>query len=280
MLCPVEPMFNLEEGEELNMTPSLEAAPMNSPQELAAQISSVLAHWQATGAAGHWREPLVSVADAHDPLFQTLKEVVDPCHALPHDLLPGARSVIVFFLPFRKEVGKENADAGHFASRRWAQAYVDTNLVIGRICEHLKQAFARAGFSAAVTPATHNFDEKKLVSLWSHKHLGYIAGLGTFGHHHQLITRAGCAGRLGSIVTNAPLAADSRPPTEWCLFKRGEKCLACVAKCRYGALGKSRFDRHRCYAQLLANDARFDDLPLVDVCGKCACEVPCSHGIP
>lgn len=29
-----------------------------------------------------------------------------------------------------------------------------------------------------------------------------------------------------------------------------------------------------------ANDAHFSDLPLVDVCGKCACEVPCSHKIP
>lgn len=158
--------------------------------------------------------------------------------------------------------------------------YVDTNQVIAQICEHLKEVLAQAGHQSAVTPATHNFDEEKLISRWSHKHLGYIAGLGTFGHHHQLITRSGCVGRLGSLVTSAPLPATPRPNTEWCLAKTGRECLACVARCRFGALKKDGFDRHKCYAQCLATNKHFDDLPLVDVCGKCACEVPCSHAVP
>jgi hypothetical protein len=47
-----------------------------------------------------------------------------------------------------------------------------------------------------------------------------------------------------------------------------------------GALFETRFDRQACYRQCLANDAHYSDLPLVDVCGKCASQVPCSHEIP
>lgn len=46
-----------------------------------------------------WKEPLVAIADAGDRLFPRLKEIVRPTHALPEDLLPGARSVIAYFLP-------------------------------------------------------------------------------------------------------------------------------------------------------------------------------------
>lgn len=254
---------------------------MESPVDLLrAHIHKVLGSYENSKAAGLWRNPLVNIADAGDPLFERLKEVVDPDHAMPHDLLPTARSAIVFFLPFHRELGKGNAEAGHFASPGWAQAYVETNEVISLICAQLKELLADFGFDAAGTPATHNFDTKKLVSLWSHKHVGFIAGLGTFGRHHQLITRKGCVGRLGSLVTSAPLPPTPRPAQEWCLFKRGLKCHACVKRCRYGALGRDGLDRQRCYAQLLANDARFDQFPLADVCGKCACEVPCSYEIP
>ena len=46
-----------------------------------------------------WREPVIGVAAAADPLFPRLKEIIGPNHALPGELLPGARAVLVFFLP-------------------------------------------------------------------------------------------------------------------------------------------------------------------------------------
>jgi epoxyqueuosine reductase QueG len=102
----------------------------------------------------------------------------------------------------------------------------------------------------------------------------------TFGHHHQLITEAGCCGRLGSLLASMEIPATPRPSGQWCLEKAGGSCLACVSKCRYGALARRRFHRHACYRQCLANNAHYCDMPLVDVCGKCACEVPCSYEIP
>ncbi len=244
-------------------------------------ISDVVDDWVRRGVCKNtWREPLVAAASAANPLFPKLREAVGPEHAMPEDLLQGARSVMVFFLPFQGWVGKENDEARGVSARSWAESYVVTNRLIVAINDRLTEMLEAMGYLAAPTPPTHNFDQEKLVSGWSHKHIATIAGLGTFGHNHLLITPSGCCGRLGSLVTTMPLAATPRPDRENCLVKSGQKCHACVSKCRYGALFKTHFDRQACYRQCLVNDAHFRDLPLTDVCGKCACGVPCSHEIP
>ncbi|MHC1742134.1 MAG: epoxyqueuosine reductase [Syntrophobacteraceae bacterium] len=263
----------------MHSTPFTEA-PRSLPW-IGETIRKTIDNWKLeTKGPGYWREPLVAVADANDPLFASLREVVDASHALPGDLLPDARSVVVFFLPFQEWLGHENAVAGEMAARSWAQAYVATNLLIKAINLDLEAAVEARGGKAAPTPATHNFDEQRLVSGWSHKHLAYIAGLGSFGSHHWLITPSGCCGRLGSLVTTLELPITPRLERELCLVKTGKKCHACVAHCGFGALQPARFDRHLCYARCLKNDAYHEDLPLVDVCGKCGCDVPCSYSIP
>lgn len=244
------------------------------------EIAGFVREWMQKTGDDFYRAPLVACASARDPLFPRLGQAVDPDHAMPRDILPEAESVLVFFLPFRPEYGRENDNAGFYASRNWAILYFRTNELIRRINEHLTGLLGRMGHRAQTTPPTHNFDEQKLVSLWSHKHLGYIAGLGTFGRNHLLITSGGCCGRLGSLVTSMPLAPTPRPDREYCLEKAGVECLACLPKCAYGALREDRFDRKACYQQCLANDSHYSDLPLVDVCGKCGCELPCSYRAP
>ena len=248
---------------------------------LGQEAQRVVLNWDREHARdGMWREPLLAAASADDPLFLQLRRVAAPDHAMPADLLTGARSVLVFFIPFVRRLGRENAAEEEFAARSWAEAYVVTNRLIHAVNEHLGAAIRDRGFAASTTPATHNFDEERLVSGWSHKHIAFIAGLGTFGSHHWLITEAGCCGRLGSLVTTLPLPPTPRPSVEYCLLKAGGKCGVCFGRCRYDALFPDRFDRQACYRQCLVNDSHHADLPLVDVCGKCGCEVPCSHGIP
>ena len=248
---------------------------------ISAEIAAFVNGWKTREAVDFWREPLVACASAFDPLFPMLKKAVAPAHAMPRDILSSAESVLVFFLPFHPEFGIGNDLAGFHASRDWAVLYYKTNELIKGISDHLQDFLGRAGHKARTTPATHNFDEKKLISLWSHKHLGYVAGLGTFGLHHLLITQSGCCGRLGSLVTSMPIEPTPRPDHEFCLEKAGRECLDCFSKCVYGCLHADKeFDRQACYAQCLRNDAHFADLPLVDVCGKCSCEVPCSYSVP
>ena len=133
-------------------------------------------------------------------------------------------------------------------------------------------------------PPTANFDHESLMSRWSHKHLGYIAGLGRFGVHCQLITPSGCTGRLGSLVTSAELGY--HPLTtepELCIYRQGRECLTCVAQCPVAALSAEEFDRNRCWQRLKLNQKRDTcaGLPAdTQVCGKCQVVLPCSHHAP
>jgi epoxyqueuosine reductase QueG len=146
--------------------------------------------------------------------------------------------------------------------------------------EHLAGKLREKGFESVVLPPTHNFDEEKLVSDWSHKHIAYIAGLGNFGLHQLLITEKGCCGRLGSLVTNAPTTPNKRSGKENCLYKKNGSCGMCVNNCFSGALSKKSFNRHTCYKYCLANAKLYEKFGLADVCGKCACGVPCSFQNP
>nr|WP_242826047.1 epoxyqueuosine reductase [Desulfurispora thermophila] len=225
-----------------------------------------------------YRTPLVGAASAADPLFAQLKNLVGPGHLVPEDILPGARSVVAFFVPFRREVVLENKNHPYVA-RSWAEAYIVTNQLIEDICGMLAAHLATYGIRAAWQKPTHNFDPAKLVSFWSHKHVAYICGLGSFGLHHMLITSAGCAGRLGSIILDTNLPVSPRPGHEYCLYKRKGSCLVCVKYCPTGALTANGLDKKRCYAHLLEVDAHYQDLSLCDVCGKCATG-PCAFNIP
>ncbi|SFM48377.1 epoxyqueuosine reductase [Thermodesulforhabdus norvegica] len=243
-------------------------------------LGSIEAWLLERGYSSLWREPLVGAVDARDARLLELKKAVAPDHALPPDLLPSARSVVVYFLPFVEDVAKDNGKFHPFASRLWAFAYVETNALIARINQDLASFLGDQGYETAVTPATHNFDSRRLVSRWSHKHLAYYAGLGTFGLNHLLITASGCCGRFGSLVTSAPVETSAKPQEEFCLSKRGLPCEACLKRCPVGALSVNGLNRSLCYQRLLENNERFSDLPLTDVCGQCSCNVPCSFSIP
>lgn len=222
-----------------------------------------------------WKSPIVGFADAADPRFAELKSAVRPSHALPEDLLPGARSVIAYFLPFDSAVARAN-HRGSFSAEAWAVAYIETNRLIAEINEALDVLLENQGFRGTRLPATHNFDEQELMSDWSHKHVAWIAGVGGFGRHHMLITDKGCCGRLGSLVTDAALRPTARIDRERCLFKHDGSCAKCAQRCPAAALGKDAFDRHACYDRLLENARLHERHGLADVCGKCAAIVPCS----
>lgn len=224
------------------------------------------------------RSPLVAAAPV-DGRFDCLPEIAHPAHLLPEDLQAGARSVIVYFLPYVRSIPASNIK-GDLSSREWAQAYVDTNALVSRINQNVSDELQTLGFHSAVTPATHNFRPEELVSGWSHKHIAVLCGLGTLGVHTQLITPSGCGGRLGSLVTQAPLPEVRliEEGIELCKHKRGEECQVCIEKCRFGALTLNGFDRFRCYEMLMTNDAHFSDLPLTDVCAKCVSLAPCTFG--
>jgi epoxyqueuosine reductase len=230
------------------------------------------------GTVTEYRQPLVGYARAGDPRFRTLRETVSPIHLMPEDLVPGAQTVVSFFLPFAPWVVEANAHDQETVAREWAAAYVETNALIGRISAQLVDALGGRGIAAAGEPATHNFDKATLQSPWSHKSVAVIAGLGSFGLHQMVITDAGCAGRFGSVVLDVEMPVREAAPRERCLAFYDGSCVACVARCPASALDACRpLDKHRCHEHLHGVGRAYEDLGMVDVCGKCAIG-PCSFG--
>jgi epoxyqueuosine reductase len=220
-----------------------------------------------------YRPPLVGFADAADPRFRELRQLAEPTHLLPADLLPGARSVVAFFLPFAPEVVAANRAHRREIARAWALAYVETNTLIQQIGDCLVGALAQRGIRAAAEPPTHNFDPITLISRWSHKSVAAIAGLGSFGLHHMLITPAGCAGRFGSLVVDAALEPTSPPLgplPHRCKYLVDGSCTVCVDRCPVGALTEDGLDKQLCNRWLLCAAGRFKAIGMADVCGKCA----------
>ena len=226
-----------------------------------------------------WKEAIVNFADAKDPQFKKLKEIVSASHAMPEDIISDAKSVIAYFIPFSEEIANSNIE-GKYSSKEWAKAYVETNQLISNINDNLKNKLAEKDIKVATMPATSNFDEDNLISDWSHRHVAYIAGLGTFGLNNMLITDKGCAGRIGTIVSNINLESSVKIKEERCLKKAGYNCNKCIDRCVIDALTESDFDRFSCYELLLENDSLYSNLALTDVCGKCCVDLPCSFKNP
>ncbi|OGR10267.1 MAG: hypothetical protein A2277_03515 [Desulfobacterales bacterium RIFOXYA12_FULL_46_15] len=211
------------------------------------------------------RSPLVGFASAHDPILETLKTEVGPHHLHPTDLLPEAQTIVVFFLPFGREVVKASRQWA-YVEPVWSRAYVETNRLIETISTELKQQLAAWGVKAVEQKPTDNFNPSDLTAVWSHKSMAYVAGLGRFGLHKMLITAAGVAGRCCSMVISAPIAPTRRPDEEYCLYLRNGTCQQCVHNCPVGALTVDGLDKQRCWA----HQKNKRDPDLERGCGKCA----------
>lgn len=231
-----------------------------------------------SGCVTPYREPIIGFVAADDPGFSKLGELTGSAHMMPDDLLAGARTVVCFFLPFASEIAVANAQEKERVAREWAIAYVETNALIGQITARLIGLLSQHGIRAAAEPATGNFDEIALRSRWSHKSIAVLAGIGSMGLHHLLITDAGWAGRFGSLVLDVALPIHKPKSKERCEYYATGACLDCVLACPVDAIDEAEpFDRQACWAQLLKNAQRFLDLrDDVQVCGKCAVVGPCA----
>lgn len=243
-------------------------------------------------------EPLVGFASAVDALFVTefKKEgVIHPEYLSPQEWLPGAKTVISFFLPFTEEVRKSNRNRTdvpyepglpQICSAQWLHGRIEGQLCINKITDHIQLLLENAGFET-VCPTTSGKHRliTPYISTWSERHAAYAAGLGTFGLSKGLITKKGMAGRFGSVITNAEFEADLRPytsPFEYCTM-----CGACMVKCPAGAIDKARGcalgkDQLICgsYGAGGALPPHGPNQRVRYGCGKCQCGVPCESGIP
>jgi epoxyqueuosine reductase len=219
-------------------------------------------------------KPLVGVASAEDALFAGYKEVVAPAHLLPRDWLPAAQSVISYFLPFSQAVREANRK-GDLPAVEWLYARIEGEMVNNALRKFLLEWFAQAGYQVMSPGLDARFAVVDRKSNWSERHVAFAAGLGTFSLNRSLITKAGAAGRIGSVIVSAVIEPTPRPYQafdEYC-----SKCGACIKRCPPQAIDDTGKDNAVCSAFLDTTLARFK--PRYG-CGKCQTAVPCEAAAP
>ena len=197
-----------------------------------------------------YRDAIVGFADAHDPLYDSLYDAVGRKLLTPMDLLPSAKTVITFFIPYSIEVAR-CMQRGDVINQTWSDVYSLTNLLLAEIADNLMEELTgRWGIQCAGEPPTMNYDPVNLTAKWSHKSSAVIAGIATFGLNRLVITKSGTMGRLNSVIIDEKLEPDQRPETEYCLYKKNGTCGICMKRCPSGAIKPDGFDRFRCNGYL------------------------------
>jgi epoxyqueuosine reductase QueG len=245
--------------------------------------------------------PLIGYSRGDDPLYEAYKEHVGPCFITPWELFAltfgnsnlraGGLTVITYILPQTEATKRDNRKESFNPSERWARARIFGEAVNVRLREHLVRSLTQAGHRAVAPLLAPQFSTRispkyGLSSTWSERHAAYAAGLGTFGLCDGLITPAGKAVRVGSVVTRAPLAVTPRPYAgihDYCLFYTHGTCGKCVPRCPVRALSEQGHDKDKCHRHVavVCREYSIKNYGIeTDCCGLCQTAVPCSDHIP
>ena len=226
-----------------------------------------------------YRQPLVSFSSADDSRYPALKNIIGEWHLNPCELLPDARSLISYFVPFTKEVVMEPKELAN-GSPLWSEAYQEINRDFDLINDALARYLNHRGYSALSIKATHTYDPGDLKSAWSHRSAAVIAGLGAFGANRMVITEKGSGGRFSTVITSAHLKAQSKPVGNKCLYFENGSCALCFKVCPVGALAENGMDKFACQDELNKNESLLkstSSLQSADTCGKCISICPFAY---
>ncbi len=205
-----------------------------------------------------YRTPVVGFADAKDEMYRHLTEIIGNPQLLPTDLLKEAKTVVVFFIPYPEKLGKMiQKEKDIWIFKEWSSYYLRTNKLLSDIAKRLIKELDQIGIIAAGEPPTDNYNPVNLTAKWGHKSSAVIAGIGTFGLNHLLITKSGTMGRLNSLVIDGYVKPTERTNKPQCLYYKNGSCKICVSRCPSGALTEKGIDKFRCNAYLTGKNVHF-----------------------
>ncbi|OPL12717.1 MAG: hypothetical protein AVO34_06625 [Firmicutes bacterium ML8_F2] len=235
-------------------------------------------------------EPLVGLVAADDPELINFKNnnIIGPAFRLPSEWLPGAKTVVSYFLPFSNQIRQSNY-CGSLPSVEWLHGRFIGESFNEKIRTLLVNELIKRG-GKAMAPLLHKdyrADYDALISSWSERHIAYAAGLGTFGLHRGLITEKGTAGRIGSVITDLEIEGKKlrdRNPFNNCPYLVDHSCGVCIDRCPAGAINREGMDKKKCYRYMFIDDRikcmREQYNYEHSICGKCQIDVPCEDCIP
>ncbi len=219
-------------------------------------------NWSETLSERYFDEPVVNFASADDPLFEELKSIIGPWHRTPREAFEAAHgedswrggTVISWVMPWSKGLRDSNRPCKERPSPEWTLAYYLSSKTLQKqvraaLLDELA-GYGHRGVAPADAPWFSIVDTPTgKSSTWSERHVGYVAGLGTFGLSDAFISEKGTAIVLNSVVTDAVLPPDSRIAAHHqanCLFYATDRCGACIKRCPVDAISRSGHDKNRC----------------------------------
>lgn len=248
-------------------------------------------------------KPLVGFASGEDDLFGFLKADIGfefywtPEEAFSiafpeENVRSNELSVIAWVLPQTKHTRLEQRKAKDLPSIEWSKARyygekVNENLRMSVVGWFLGQGYLAC--SPVLLPQWSKTLSNKygLASCWSERHTAHVCGLGTFGLSDGLISPAGKAIRVGSVIVRkryVPTPRSYKKYNEWCLFHSNGKCLACIQRCPAGAISEAGHDKVKCKEHIrnvTAVHVEQEQLGFrVNSCGLCQTKVPCEFQNP
>jgi ferredoxin len=250
---------------------------------------------------------LIGFCSGNDSIFKEYKKLVGPFHLTPeeafskycelYDIKKDSTenlTVVAFVLPMNKLTKKENLEySPEWPSERWAHTRLYGEAANQKIWDYLLTELKEEFGINGVAPMA----EKKLfktyrkhegawqggfASTWSHRHMCFASGLGSFGLSDGFINERGKAMRCGSIVINHTLTSDAEKRAasryEYCT-----KCGDCVKRCPVGAITlKDGHNKSKCYKKVASTVPYVQEhynIPIYG-CGLCQVGVSCTDGIP
>lgn len=247
--------------------------------------------------------PLVGFAAGDDDLFSFLKEDIGSdfywtpveafLSAFPDEEVDADElSVIAWVLPQTEHTRLAHRKAVDLPSIEWSKARHYGEKVNEQLRRHVVELFTTAGLQAcapALLPQWSRAESAQygFASSWSERHTAHVCGLGTFGVSDGLITPAGKAMRVGSVVVRKHYTPTPRAYThhnEWCLFHAAGKCLVCARRCPAEAISEAGHDKIKCknyIRNVTAVHVEEQQLGFrVNSCGLCQTKTPCENRNP
>jgi len=234
-------------------------------------------------------EPLVGLADAHDPLFATFRnpKVIGDNWRSPDEWMPQAKTVAAFFFPFSEEIRKRHRNSKDVTDEAWNLGYAKNFSLVDAFLDQMVSVLHESGirtctptrdktFTIKSTPVKSGTkDDLHFSTPWSNRHVCYVAGLGTFGIHRHLITEKGCCGAIATIITDCQMKPTKRQYIG--VYDYCTKCGACIKRCPVHAITMEHLRNLKECSEYGASIFKEHEN---GACGKCLVGIPCEHRNP